>query len=176
MIFWISVIIPRSQNIILKQFSAQRRKANKWCEALSSISPPSGARRAKSKVLSFRMALPGVSSISNGILLRRTQHHNLSLPYEMRPAREQGQSSKLHSKVSVANRKCWFQGFPKFMIFWISVIISRSQNIILKQFSAQRRKANIPLRSGLAGRVRPSLRALLLLAAVPVHVTTHLTC
>ena len=42
--------------IIFRHFDAQQRKANKWCEALSSISPPSGAQRAESKVLSFRVS------------------------------------------------------------------------------------------------------------------------
>ena len=49
---------PVPAGIVFGHFGAQLRKANKCCEALSSISPPSRTQRAKYQVLSFRVS-PG---------------------------------------------------------------------------------------------------------------------
>ena len=61
--------------------------------------------------------------------------------------------------------KMFVLGVPRISDFPNSERSPEAAGIIFRRFGAQLRKANPPLRSGPAGRVGPSLRALLLLAA-----------
>ena len=64
-------------------------------------------------------------------------------------------------------------GLPKIQIFYNLRRSPEAAGIVFRHFGAQLRKANTPLRSGPAGRVGPSLRALLLLAARKSQAILH---
>ena len=75
-----------------------------------------------------------------------------------------GQSSEIKWRLSFA--KWSVLGVFEIWRFFFNLGRSpESAGIVSRCFAAQLRKANTPLRSGPAGRVGPSLRALLLLAA-----------
>ena len=84
---------------------------------------------------------------------------------------------RLNLKVEVKSvRTKWKMlifGVPRIWDFPNSECFLEPAGIIFRHFDAQQRKANIPLRSGPARRVGPSLCALLLLAALLAYVFQH---